>query len=48
MRASCWHSTNYVRCETAPDPEIAWHHVVRRVLLGDGTREDHELTDLLA
>jgi cytochrome P450 len=26
----------------------AWHRVARRVVLGDGARDDHELTDMLA
>lgn len=27
---------------------VAWHRVVRRVVLGDGARDDHDLTDRLA
>jgi cytochrome P450 len=33
---------------TWDDFAIAWFRVVRRVVLGDGARDDHELTDLIA
>src|SRR5690606_9197891 len=30
------------------DFHVAWYRIVRRVVFGDGARDDHELTDMLA